>query len=61
MLKNYIKLAFRSIWRHKGFSFLNIAGLAIGMEVLGSCMGSEVENRSVTSRYIRGLFVWKLS
>ena len=31
MLKNYVKLAFRSIWRHKGFSFLNIAGLAIGM------------------------------
>jgi putative ABC transport system permease protein len=31
MLKNYIKLAFRSLWRHKGFSFLNIAGLAIGM------------------------------
>ena len=31
MLKNYIKLAFRSIWRHKGFSFLNITGLAIGM------------------------------
>ncbi len=31
MLKNYIKTALRSLWRHKGFSFLNIAGLAIGM------------------------------
>src|SRR5882672_2049185 len=31
MFKNYIKLAFSSLWRHKVFSFLNIAGLAIGM------------------------------
>ena len=31
MFKNYLKLALRSIWRHKAFSFLNIAGLAIGM------------------------------
>jgi putative ABC transport system permease protein len=31
MLKNYLKTALRSLWRHKGFSFLNIAGLAIGM------------------------------
>jgi len=31
MLKNYIKVAFRNILRHKGFSILNISGLAIGM------------------------------
>ena len=31
MLKNYIKIAFRNIKRHKGNSFINIAGLAIGM------------------------------
>ena len=31
MLKNYLRTAFRSLWRHKGFSSLNIAGLAIGM------------------------------
>jgi putative ABC transport system permease protein len=31
MLKNYLKTALRSLWRHKGFSFLNIAGLSIGM------------------------------
>ncbi len=31
MLKNYFKIAFRNIRRHKGYSFINIAGLAIGM------------------------------
>jgi len=28
---NYIKVAFRRIRRHKGHSFINIAGLAVGM------------------------------
>ncbi len=31
MLKNYLKIAFRNLWRHRGFSFLNITGLAIGL------------------------------
>ncbi|HEV2482734.1 MAG TPA: ABC transporter permease [Puia sp.] len=31
MLKNYLKVAFRNLWKNKGFSFINIAGLAIGM------------------------------
>ncbi|MFC2164693.1 ABC transporter permease, partial [Acidobacteriota bacterium] len=31
MLKNYIKIALRNIKRHKGYSFINIIGLAIGM------------------------------
>lgn len=31
MLKHYFRIAFRSLWRHKAFSFLNIAGLAVGM------------------------------
>ncbi|SEL52425.1 ABC transporter permease [Parapedobacter koreensis] len=31
MIKNYFKIAFRNLWRHKSFSLLNIAGLAIGM------------------------------
>lgn len=35
MLKNYIKVTFRNIFKHKGYSFINIAGLAIGM---ASCL-----------------------
>ncbi len=31
MIKNYFKTAFRSLWRHKAFSFINIMGLAVGM------------------------------
>ena len=31
MLKNYIKIAIRNLWRHRGFSFINISGLAIGL------------------------------
>ena len=31
MLKNYLKIAFRNIIRQKGFSLINISGLAIGI------------------------------
>jgi putative ABC transport system permease protein len=31
MFKNYFKIAFRNLWRNKGFSLINILGLAIGI------------------------------
>src|SRR6476661_6297507 len=31
MLKNFFKVAFRNLVRHKGFSFINIAGLTLGL------------------------------
>ncbi|WP_303311270.1 ABC transporter permease [Hymenobacter sp. BT730] len=31
MFKNYLLVAYRNLIRHKGFSFLNIAGLALGL------------------------------
>lgn len=31
MLRNYLKIAFRNLLRNKGFSIINISGLAIGM------------------------------
>ena len=31
MFKNYLKIALRNIRKHKVYSFINIAGLAIGI------------------------------
>lgn len=31
MYKNYLKIAFRNLWKSKGFSTINIIGLAIGL------------------------------
>jgi putative ABC transport system permease protein len=42
MLKNFFKIALRNISRHKGFSFINIAGLTLGL----------------TACILIGLFVW---
>ena len=31
MLKNYLKTAWRNLWKNKIYSSINVAGLAIGM------------------------------
>src|SRR6478736_2106803 len=31
MFRNYLKTAFRNLWRNKIFSFINIMGLALGL------------------------------
>jgi ABC-type antimicrobial peptide transport system permease subunit len=31
MLRNFLKVAFRNLWKNKGFAVINIAGLTIGM------------------------------
>lgn len=31
MLKNYLKIAIRNLWKHKVFSFINIMGLTVGL------------------------------
>lgn len=31
MIKNYLKIAFRNLWRHKVYSFINIMGLTVGI------------------------------
>ena len=35
MFKNYLKTTLRSLWKNKGYSFLNIFGLAIGIASAG--------------------------
>ena len=31
MFSNYLKVAWRSLWRHRAYTFLNVAGLSVGM------------------------------
>ena len=31
MFKNYLKIAFRNLWRHRVFTGINLLGLAVGM------------------------------
>ena len=31
MLKNYLKVALRNLWKNKGFSAINIIGLSVGL------------------------------
>src|SRR5512132_751629 len=31
MLRNYFKIIFRNLWKNRGFSFINIFGLATGI------------------------------
>lgn len=33
VFKNYLKVAWRNLVRHKGYSFINIFGLAVGLAV----------------------------
>src|ERR1700733_2142683 len=35
MFKNFFKTTFRNLWKNKGYSFLNIFGLAIGIACAG--------------------------
>jgi len=35
MLKNYLKIAFRNLKKDKGYTFINLAGLSVG---LGVCL-----------------------
>lgn len=34
MLKNICKIVFRNMWRHKGYTFINIFGMAIGIAAI---------------------------
>ena len=33
MIRNYLRIAFRNLFKHKGYTALNVLGLAVGMMV----------------------------
>ena len=56
MIKNYLKIAIRSITRSRGYSIINIAGLAVGMGVtmlIGMWIYDEVSFNRYHSNYER--------
>jgi ABC-type antimicrobial peptide transport system permease subunit len=62
MLKNYFKIAFRNLVRQKGYSFINIAGLASGMAVailIGLWIWDELSYDRYHQNYDRIAQVWQ--
>lgn len=62
MLKNYFKIAFRNLLKNKGYSFINIAGLATGMAVtllIGLWIWDELTFNKYHQNYDRIAQVWQ--
>ncbi|GAB3995487.1 ABC transporter permease [Spirosoma daeguense] len=56
MLRNYLKIAIRNLVRHKGYSAINIGGLAVGMAVamlIGMWMYDELSYNTYHEHYDR--------
>ncbi|HEY6902280.1 MAG TPA: ABC transporter permease, partial [Puia sp.] len=54
MLKNFFKVALRSLWKQKGYSFLNIFGLAMGMACSLLILLWIMDERSVDNFHVKG-------
>ena len=61
MFKNYIKITLRNILKHKGYSFINILGLAVGL-ACGILILLFVISSSATTSFTkrrRGFIGWR--
>ena len=54
MLKNFFKVALRSLWKQKGYSFLNIFGLAMGMACSLLILLWIMDEKSVDNFHVKG-------
>ena len=54
MLKNFFKIAIRNLWKHKGYSSLNIFGLAMGMTCSMLILLWINDERSVDAFHVKG-------
>ncbi|WP_273211434.1 ABC transporter permease [Runella zeae] len=62
MLRNYFKIAFRNLLKYKGYSFINIFGLATGMAVamlIGLWVWDELSFNKYHKNYDRIAQVWQ--
>jgi putative ABC transport system permease protein len=62
MLRNYFKIAFRNLTKNKGYTFINIAGLATGMAVallIGLWIWDELTYDRYHKNYDRLAQVWQ--
>ncbi|MBX2900164.1 MAG: ABC transporter permease [Cyclobacteriaceae bacterium] len=62
MFRNYFKIAFRNLIKNKGYTFINIAGLATGMAVallIGLWIWDEVTYNHYHKNYSRIAQVWQ--
>lgn len=60
MFKNYLKVTFRTLQRHKGYAFINIVGLAIGMAACALIMLWVLNERSYDRFHENGDRVYRL-
>ena len=64
MLKNYLKIAWRNLWKSKGFTFINVFGLTVGMAaclIIGLWVFDELSANHYHTDYKRIGMVWKNS
>ena len=62
MIKNYFKIAFRNLVKNKGYSFINIMGLATGMGVailIGLWIWDELSYNQYHKNYSTIAQVWQ--
>jgi putative ABC transport system permease protein len=62
MFRNYFKIAFRNLIKNKGYTFINISGLATGMAVallIGLWIWSELTHNRYHKNYDRLAQVWQ--
>ncbi len=62
MIRNYLTVAWRNLVRHKGYSFLNVTGLAVGMAVallIGLWVRYESSYNDFHANQDRVAMVWK--
>ncbi|MDL5514182.1 ABC transporter permease [Arenibacter sp. M-2] len=53
MIKNFFKIAWRNLWNNKGYTAINVGGLALGMAVtliIGLWINDELSNNSYFSK-----------